>query len=68
MEQARVTPPKPCAMASAAKILELAKQTKFCHPKLAAGERRMAGSTGLEPAASAVTGRRSSQLNYDPKN
>jgi hypothetical protein len=26
----------------------------------------MAGSTGLEPAASAVTGRRSSQLNYDP--
>ena len=27
----------------------------------------MAGSTGLEPAASAVTGQRSSQLNYDPK-
>ena len=27
----------------------------------------MAGSTGLEPAASAVTGRRSSQLNYDPE-
>ena len=27
---------------------------------------RMAGSTGLEPAASAVTGQRSSQLNYDP--
>jgi hypothetical protein len=26
----------------------------------------MAGSTGLEPAASAVTGRRSNQLNYDP--
>jgi hypothetical protein len=32
-----------------------------------AGERRLAGSTGLEPAASAVTGRRSNQLNYDPK-
>ena len=31
-----------------------------------AGERRLAGSTGLEPAASGVTGRRSSQLNYDP--
>jgi hypothetical protein len=31
------------------------------------GERRLAGSTGLEPAASAVTGRRSNQLNYDPK-
>ena len=30
-------------------------------------EIRMAGSTGLEPAASAVTGQRSSQLNYDPK-
>ena len=28
--------------------------------------RRLAGSTGLEPAASAVTGQRSSQLNYDP--
>ena len=26
----------------------------------------MAGSTGLEPAASAVTGQRSNQLNYDP--
>jgi hypothetical protein len=26
----------------------------------------LAGSTGLEPAASAVTGQRSSQLNYDP--
>ena len=30
------------------------------------GERRLAGSTGLEPAASGVTGRRSNQLNYDP--
>ncbi len=26
----------------------------------------MAGPTGLEPATSDVTGRRSSQLNYDP--
>ena len=26
----------------------------------------MAGSTGLEPAASGVTGRCSNQLNYDP--
>ena len=26
----------------------------------------MTGSTGLEPAASAVTGQRSNQLNYDP--
>ena len=26
----------------------------------------LAGSTGLEPAASCVTGRRSNQLNYDP--
>jgi hypothetical protein len=29
---------------------------------------KLAGSTGLEPAASGVTGRRSNQLNYDPKN
>src|SRR5262252_3007935 len=28
--------------------------------------RRMAGTTGLEPAASAVTGQRSNQLNYVP--
>ena len=32
-----------------------------------ASERRLAGSTGLEPAASGVTGRRSNQLNYDPE-
>ena len=29
---------------------------------------QMAGSTGLEPAASGVTGRRSNQLNYNPAN
>ena len=27
----------------------------------------LAGSTGLEPAASGVTGRRYNQLNYDPE-
>ena len=27
---------------------------------------RMAGLTGLEPATSCVTGRRSNQLNYNP--
>ena len=39
-----------------------------CQPRLAlsSSERRLAGSTGLEPAASGVTGRRSNQLNYDP--
>jgi hypothetical protein len=30
------------------------------------GAKRMAGTTGLEPAASAVTGQRSNQLNYVP--
>ena len=30
-------------------------------------KRMLAGSTGLEPAASGVTGRRSNQLNYDPQ-
>src|SRR5215212_11575855 len=34
--------------------------------KPAEGGRSLAGSTGLEPAASGVTGRRSNQLNYDP--
>ena len=29
-------------------------------------EKMLAGSTGLEPAASAVTGQRSNQLNYVP--
>ena len=29
-------------------------------------DKKLAGSTGLEPAASGVTGRRSNQLNYDP--
>ena len=28
--------------------------------------KEMAGSTGLEPATSGVTGQRSNQLNYDP--
>ena len=28
--------------------------------------RKVAGATGLEPAASCVTGRRSNQLNYAP--
>ena len=29
-------------------------------------EKQMAGATGLEPAASGVTGRRYNQLNYAP--
>ena len=38
----------------------------FCKSGLTLLE-RMAGTTGLEPAASAVTGQRSNQLNYVPK-
>jgi hypothetical protein len=30
--------------------------------------KELAGTTGLEPAASAVTGQRSNQLNYVPAN
>jgi hypothetical protein len=33
---------------------------------LTAARRVMAGLTGLEPATSCVTGRRSNQLNYNP--
>ena len=35
-------------------------------PRGEAWASRMAGSTGLEPAASGVTGRRYNRLNYDP--
>ena len=34
--------------------------------KLKAGSLYLAGATGLEPATSGVTGRRSNQLNYAP--
>jgi hypothetical protein len=36
-------------------------------PNDRASARELAGSTGLEPAASGVTGQRSNQLNYDPE-
>ena len=36
------------------------------HKSLGAKEGKMAGVTGLEPAASCVTGRRSNQLSYTP--
>ena len=32
------------------------------------GKKEMAGVTGLEPAASGVTGQRSNQLSYTPNN
>ena len=36
------------------------------HGATAVAKGKMAGLTGLEPATSCVTGRRSNQLNYDP--
>ena len=45
----------------------LAKTERKCHPGPETLHiRKMAGSTGLEPATSGVTGQRSNQLNYDP--
>ena len=35
-------------------------------PRPLDGASKMAGATGLEPATSGVTGRRSNQLNYAP--
>ena len=48
--------------------LELGKTMGFGGDKLSLGEGRcdVAGVTGLEPAASGVTGRRSNQLSYTP--
>jgi hypothetical protein len=42
---------------------QVTKQVDFSNHKPL---KRMAGTTGLEPAASAVTGQRSNQLNYVP--
>ena len=38
----------------------------FCYPLIVF--KKMAGRTGIEPVTSDVTGRRSNQLNYHPKN
>ena len=51
-------PPAQCAAGAHPKDVRSANM-------LETGE-MLAGSTGLEPAASGVTGRRSNQLNYDP--
>ena len=44
---------------------EIVGRLKWKHHSLTA-LKGMAGTTGLEPAASAVTGQRSNQLNYVP--
>ena len=48
-------------------LVWVAGPTGLAQTKLTQGERNLAGWTGLEPAASGVTGRRSNQLNYHPK-
>jgi hypothetical protein len=46
-------------------VAKFVGKLKWSHSLLTASE-GMAGTTGLEPAASAVTGQRSNQLNYVP--
>ena len=45
----------------------LAPRHKKSHQKLVLSATWVAGVTGLEPAASGVTGRRSNQLRYTPE-
>ena len=52
-------------LARAAGIARLELETG--HPGKTERSEGVAGWTGLEPAASGVTGRRSNQLNYHPK-
>jgi hypothetical protein len=42
------------------------QSTKTGHDSLVTRQLFLAGATGLEPATSGVTGRRSNQLNYAP--
>jgi hypothetical protein len=56
-----------CAAGVSRKTVRLKPDTTYWGANVSLLGEMLAGSTGLEPAASAVTGRRSSQLNYDPK-
>ena len=53
-------------MSDSSKVLIEPKRTQIVFGGLCKPFKRMAGTTGLEPAASAVTGQRSNQLNYVP--
>ena len=47
-------------------VASMKNKVKIVEIEVCKGLRRMAGTTGLEPATSDVTGRRSNQLNYVP--
>ncbi len=63
----RPFPPLPTSLTEAAEGLESKRPDSSNPANLRGSLRKTAGRTGLEPAASGVTGRRYNQLNYRPE-